>query len=40
MKWIVEMKNQPFVDEHKRSYEKIAKFIEVSRTENIDYDNI
>lgn len=40
MDWLDEMKSQRFVEEHKCSYEKFAKFIEASKAGNIDYDNI
>ncbi|XP_029664155.1 pyrimidodiazepine synthase-like isoform X1 [Formica exsecta] len=40
MDWLDEMKSQWFVEEHKCSYEKFAKFIEASKAGNVDYDNI
>jgi len=40
MDWLDEMKGQWFIEEHKCSYEKFAKFIEASKVGNVDYDNI
>ncbi|XP_014485679.1 PREDICTED: pyrimidodiazepine synthase-like [Dinoponera quadriceps] len=38
MKWIVEMKEQPFVKENKSSYEQFAEHIETVRSGNPEYD--
>ncbi|XP_072749607.1 pyrimidodiazepine synthase [Anoplolepis gracilipes] len=40
MDWLDEMRGQWFVEKHKCSYEKFAKFIEATKTGNVDYDNI
>lgn len=40
MRWIVEMKDQPFVKENKCSYEQFTKHLEAMKAGNYDYDNI
>lgn len=38
MKWIVEMKEQPFIKENKYSYEQFAEHMESVRSGNPVYD--
>lgn len=40
MEWVEEMKDVPFVLQHRCPYEKFAKVIEATKKGNVDYDNI
>lgn len=40
MKWMQEMKAQPFVQENECSYEKFAQLVKDSKTGNVDFDKL